>query len=109
MAPRARFELTGHPLPKNAQGKTFFDKTPGYARLQRAFNQLIDERGLGVLVADAGVGKTAAIRNLCDALPKPDFHVLYLCDTAVSPVDLGLDLILSARGGSSTARVVPSM
>jgi MSHA biogenesis protein MshM len=88
MKTRARFELTGRPLPKDAQGKTFFGESAGYARLSRAFQELRDERGLGVLVADAGVGKTAAIRNLCNALPKPDFHVLYLCDTAVSPMDL---------------------
>ena len=85
---RRRFGLTGHPLPKNAQGKTFFDKGPGYARLKRRFAGLIDDPGLGVLTGDAGVGKTAAIRNLCAQLPRPDHLVLYLCDTAVSPLDL---------------------
>ena len=85
---RHRFAFTGHPLPKNAQGKTFFEKSTGYARVARAFRQLAEEPGLGVLTGDAGVGKTAAIRNLCGALPRPDFHVLYLCDTAVSPLDL---------------------
>ena len=34
---RQRFGLTGHPLPKDAQGKTFFDKGPGYKKLERAF------------------------------------------------------------------------
>lgn len=85
---RQRFGLTGHPLPKNAQGKTFFDKGPGYRKLERAFRQLVDDPGLGVLTADAGVGKTAAIRNLCAQLPRPDHLVLYLCDTAVAPLDL---------------------
>ncbi len=85
---RQRFGLTGHPLPKDAQGKTFFDKGPGYKKLERAFRQLIEDPGLGVLTADAGVGKTAAIRNLCAQLPKPDHLVLYLCDTAVAPLDL---------------------
>jgi len=85
---RMHFGLTGHPLPKNAQGKTFFDKGPGYARLKTRFQRLADERGLGVCTADAGVGKTAAVRNLCGELPKPDYQVLYLCDTAVSPLDL---------------------
>jgi hypothetical protein len=27
---RQRFGLTGHPLPKDAQGKTFFEKSPGF-------------------------------------------------------------------------------
>jgi type II secretory pathway predicted ATPase ExeA len=85
---RQRFGLTGHPLPKNAQGKTFFDKSPGYRRLERAFRQLASDPGLGVLTADAGVGKTAAIRNLCVQLSRPDHLVLYLCDTAVAPLDL---------------------
>jgi MSHA biogenesis protein MshM len=85
---RQRFGLTGHPLPKDAQGKTFFDQGPGYKKLERAFRQLVEDPGLGVLTADAGVGKTAAIRNLCAQLPRPDYLVLYLCDTAVAPLDL---------------------
>jgi type II secretory pathway predicted ATPase ExeA len=85
---RQRFSLNGHPLPKNAQGKTFYDKSPGYKKLGRAFQQLIKDPGLGVLTADAGAGKTAAIRNLCAQLPHPDYLVLYFCDTAVSPLDL---------------------
>ena len=85
---RQRFGLSSHPLPKNAQGKTFFDKGPGYKKLERAFRQLVDDPGLGVLTAEAGVGKTAAIRNLCAQLPRPDHLVLYLCDTAVAPLDL---------------------
>jgi MSHA biogenesis protein MshM len=85
---RKRFGLTGHPMPKNAQGKTYFEKTANYDRLRRAFVRLIDEPGLGMLTGDPGVGKTAAIRNLCAALPKPDHLVVYLCDTAVSPLDL---------------------
>ena len=85
---RQRFGLTGHPLPKDAQGKTFFDKGPGYTKLERAFRQLVEDPGLGVLTADAGIGKTAAIRNLCAQLPRPDYLVLYLCDTAVAPLDL---------------------
>jgi MSHA biogenesis protein MshM len=88
MAARARFELTTNPLPKDAKGKTFFDKSDGYARLRRAFQDLVEERGLGVLIADAGVPKTTAIRNLCAELPQPDFRVLYLCDTGVSPMDI---------------------
>jgi type II secretory pathway predicted ATPase ExeA len=85
---RQRFSLTCHPLPKDAQGKTFFDKNPGYQKLKRRFQQLLDDPGLGLLSADPGVGKTAAIRSLCNALPKPNYLVLYICDTAVSPLDL---------------------
>ncbi len=85
---RQRFGLTGHPFPKDAHGKTFFDKHPAQQRLARRFQQLIDDPGLGVLTAEPGVGKTAALRNLCSQLPRPDYLVIYLCDTAVSPLDL---------------------
>lgn len=85
---RHRFGLTGHPLPKHAQGKSFFEKTPGYARLRRYFDDFTRDPGVGVLTAEPGVGKTAAIRNLCAGLPKPDYLVVYVCDTAVSPLDL---------------------
>ena len=88
MSDKARLELSVYPLPKNAQGKTFFDKSPGYTRLRRAFRQLVEDPGLGVLTAEPGVGKTAAIRNLCAELPRPDHLVIYLCDTTVSPLDL---------------------
>lgn len=85
---RRRFELTGNPLAKNAHGKTFYDKTPGHQRLHRRFTQLAQDPGLAVLTAEPGVGKTAAIRNECAQLPKPDYLVLYVSDTCVSPLDL---------------------
>jgi type II secretory pathway predicted ATPase ExeA len=85
---RKRFGLSGHPIPKDAHGKTFFEQGPAYRRLERAFGQHRDDPGLGVLTGEAGVGKTAAMRHLCRALPKPDYLVMYLCDTAVAPLDL---------------------
>jgi len=99
MSDKQRFDLKDYPLPRSAQGKTFFDKAPGYKRLQRNFQQLIDDPGLGVLTAEAGVGKTAAIRNLCQQLPRPDYRVLYTCDTTVAPVDVyrGLAADLGVR------------
>jgi len=85
---RSRFGLAHHPLPRDASGKSFFDQTAGYQHLEMYFQELVDEPGLGVLTAEPGVGKTAAIRNLCEQLPEPDFKTLYLCDTAVSAFDL---------------------
>ena len=85
---RKRFGLTGHPLPKDTPGKTFYDKGSGYEKLHRSFARLLDEPGLGVVTGEPGVGKTAALRHECSALPKPDYLVLYLCDTSVSPLDL---------------------
>jgi type II secretory pathway predicted ATPase ExeA len=84
---RQRFELTGTPFPKGAYDKSFFVETPGYKRLERSFEMLLEEAGLGVLTAEPGVGKTAAIRNLALALPRPRYRVVYVCDTATGPVD----------------------
>lgn len=85
---RQRFGLTQHPLPKDAHGKTFFEKSPSYQRLERAFCELLEDRGVGLLTGEPGVGKTAALRNLCHKLPAPDYRVIYLADTTVSPLDL---------------------
>jgi len=85
---RSRFGLAHHLLPRDASGKSFFDQTAGYVRLERYFQDLLDEPGLGALTAEPGVGKTAAIRNLCAQLPEPDYKTLYLCDSAVSACDL---------------------
>lgn len=91
---RSRFGLAHHPLPRDASGKAFFDQTAGYQQLEMAFQELLDEPGLGVLTAEPGVGKTAAIRNLCAALPSPDFKLVYLCDTDVSAFDFYRTLAL---------------
>lgn len=85
---RKRFGLTHHPLPKNVSGKAFFDKGASHIRFERAFKRLCHDPGLGVLTAEAGVGKTCALRLQCAQLPRPDYQVLYLCDTCVSPLDL---------------------
>jgi MSHA biogenesis protein MshM len=85
---RSRFGLNHHPLPRDAAGKTFFDQTKGYKCLEMYFQELLDEPGLGILTAEPGVGKTTAIRNLCANLPEPDYKVIYLCDTAISPSEL---------------------
>jgi type II secretory pathway predicted ATPase ExeA len=84
---RQRFGLKGIPFPKDAQGKTFFTEFEGYRRLERSFQMLCEEPGLGLLTAEPGVGKTAAIRNLAQALPRPEYQVLYLCDTGIGPLD----------------------
>ena len=82
-----RFGLTHDVFPQNAHGTTFFE-APGYDHLRRRFDMLGRQPGVGVLTGDVGVGKTSAIRNLCSRLPRPDYHVIYLCDTAISPVEL---------------------
>lgn len=82
-----RFGLAHDVFPQNAHGSTFFE-TPSCTRLRQRFDMLARQPGMGVLTGDVGVGKTSAIRNLCWALPRPDYQVVYLCDTAISPVEL---------------------
>ena len=91
---RQRFGLTGYPFPKNALGKNFFTEHEGYKRLERGFQMLCEEPGLGLLTAEPGAGKTATIRNLALSLPRPQYHVTYLCDTAIGPLDLYRTLAL---------------
>jgi MSHA biogenesis protein MshM len=82
---RQRFGLAHDPLPRDAVGKSFFDADAQYERLRRTFSYLASAPGLGVLVGEAGSGKTAALRNLCDQLPEPEYRVVYICDTSVTP------------------------
>lgn len=82
---RKRFGLAHDPLPRDAVGKTFFDADEQYERLRRTFSYLASAPGLGTLTGDAGSGKTAALRNLCDQLPEPEYRVVYICDTSVTP------------------------
>jgi len=73
-----RFGFALRLAPGSRNGLKPRDSGSGYVR----------RSGLGVLTAEPGVGKTAAMRNLCAQLPQPDYLVLYLCDTAVAPLDL---------------------
>jgi len=91
---RQRFGLTHHPLPRDAAGSSFFCQTKALNHLEDCFSSLLEDPGLGVLTAEAGVGKTAALRNICSQLPAPDFRVVYLCNTAASPFDIYRSLAL---------------
>lgn len=81
---RKRFGLHADPLPRDACGKTFHTGGDDFTRLARVFGWLAAEPGLATLTGEAGVGKTAALRHLCDALPKPEHRILYICDTHVT-------------------------
>jgi len=103
---KQRFGLSGTPFPKNASGKTLFTDYEGYKRLERSFQMLTEEPGIGLLTAEPGVGKTAAIRNLTQELPRPQYCVLYLCDTAIGPLDFYRCLALEVGLQPSHRRAV---
>ena len=83
---RQRFGLHDHPFPQDASGDSVLP-VPGYEKLQRRFEMLKREPGLGVLTGLAGSGKTTGMREQCARLPRPDYRVVYLCDTAVGPLE----------------------
>lgn len=85
---RKRFGLHSHPLPKNACGASYYEGGEAFTRLRRTFLWLADQPGLATLTGEAGVGKTAALRHLCSMLPRPEYRVLYICDTNVSATAL---------------------
>ena len=84
---RQRFGFDGHPFPQDASGDRC-TPVPGYDKLRRRFDMLARDPGLGVLTGTAGLGKTTGVRDQCGRLPRPDYKVMYLCDTAVGPLDL---------------------
>ncbi len=83
-----RFGLSHPPLPKDACGSTFHDQGDDFVRVARLFRWLADEPGLGILVGDAGTGKTTTMRHLCAQLPRPRHRVLYLCDSTLKPAGI---------------------
>ena len=83
-----RFGLSHPPLPKDACGSTFHDQGDDFVRVARLFRWLADEPGLGILVGDAGTGKTATMRHLCAQLTRPRHRVLYLCDSTLKPAGI---------------------
>jgi type II secretory pathway predicted ATPase ExeA len=103
---RQRFGLDGHPFPQDATGDRCAP-LPGYDKLKRRFDMLAREPGLGIFTARAGLGKTTGMRSLCHALPRPDYQVIYICDTAVSPLDLyrGLATELGVRPSHRRAQL----
>jgi len=82
---RQRFGLHSHVFPQSACGNTFTE-TDRFAKIRKRFDRLARDPGLGVLTAEAGLGKTSAMRHLCMQLPRPDYQVVYICDTATSPL-----------------------
>lgn len=83
---RARFNLRHDPLPRHASGKTCFLDAEDLDKVRQHFDWLACEPGLGLLTGEAGLGKTTVLRHLCDALPAPEHKIIYICDTAVTPM-----------------------
>ena len=65
------------------------------ARLNERFTWLLESPGVGLLTGEAGVGKTAALRQLTRALNPHRYQVLYLAETDFGRLDLYRSLALA--------------
>ena len=79
------FGLTHLPLGKRAH--KLWDDGP-LAQFRERFQWLLDAPGLGLLTGEAGVGKTAAMRALTQALNPHRYRVIYLAETDFGRIDL---------------------
>jgi type II secretory pathway predicted ATPase ExeA len=86
------FGLTGCPLDKGC--KSLFDDGQ-LAQLATRFQWLVDSPGIGLVTGEAGVGKTAALRQLVDKLNPHRYEVIYLPDTDCSRRDLYRNLAMA--------------
>jgi len=65
------------------------------AQLQARFQWLLDSPGVGLLTGQAGIGKTAALRQLTQGLNPHRHQVIYLAETDFGRLDLYRSLALA--------------
>ena len=65
------------------------------ARLNERFTWLLESPGVGLLTGESGVGKTAALRQLTQALNPHRYQVVYLAETDFGRLDLYRSLALA--------------
>ena len=86
------FGLKHYPLGK-AQTELWDD---GFlARLNERFTWLLESPGVGLLTGEAGVGKTAALRQLTRTLNPHRYQLVYLAETDFGRLDLYRSLALA--------------
>ena len=90
------FGLTHAPLGK--QTPELWDDG-ALSTLQARFQWLLESPGVGLLTGEAGVGKTATLRQLTQALNPHRYQVIYLAETDFGRLDLyrGLALALGVE------------
>ena len=86
------FGLKHYPLGK-VQSELWDD---GFlVRLKERFTWLLESPGMGLLTGESGVGKTAALRQLTQALNPHRYQVVYLAETDFGRLDLYRSLALA--------------
>lgn len=91
---RQHFGITDQPLGKN-QHELWDDGS--LASLQERFNWLLKSPGLGLFTGEAGVGKTAILRHLTQALNPHQYQVIYTAETDFGRFDLYRNLALELK------------
>lgn len=66
-----------------------------HTQLAERFAWLLDSPGVGLLTGEAGVGKTAVLRQLTHSLNPHRYQVVYLAETDFSRLDLYRSLALA--------------
>jgi len=79
------FGLTHLPLGKST---TQLWDSKALSEMSTRFQWLLDSPGVGVLTGEPGVGKTAALRHLCQSLDPHQYQVIYHCETDFGRIDL---------------------
>ncbi len=80
------FGLTHAPLDKGNKAPLWDDGQ--YRQLAERFKWLLDSPGIGLMIGEAGVGKTAALRQLTEALNPHQYRVIYLPETDFGRLDI---------------------
>ncbi|MGB0784410.1 MAG: ExeA family protein [Marinomonas sp.] len=80
-----QFGLSHAPLSKGASASF---ETSGVKELNSRFSWLLDSPGIGLLTGEPGVGKTAALQQLCQTLSPHEYKVIYHSETDFGRIDL---------------------
>lgn len=89
---RQHFGLTATPLGKD-QTELFDDGQ--LKTLDQRFAWLLESPGIGLLTGEPGVGKTVALRKICDALNPHRYRLVYTAETDFGRLDLYRNLALA--------------
>jgi type II secretory pathway predicted ATPase ExeA len=77
---------------------------PQLSNLEKEFGWLLKSPGLGLLTAEPGLGKTAALRQITKTLNPHEYQVLYIAETDFGRLDFYRQLALKLNLSSSYRR-----